>query len=349
MHIPNRISRVIIGALLLAVLLPAKPGTLTAQEISPASPPSPHPARERLLMDRGWRFNLGDAPDAAGKFNFPEPGTLFNTLPKEIGLEGVLSAAQPDLVATNLGGDVTFVQPGFDDSAWRTLNLPHDWGIELPFNEKADRNHGFKEIGHGFEKNNIGWYRRTFPLAVADKGKTLWLEFDGAYRNSVVWLNGHCLGRNASGYSSFYFDIGKYAKFGGENTLAVRIDASRAEGWFYEGAGIYRHVWLEKTGPLHIAHDGVFVYSHFKDNVPEGPAEIHAQVKLDRLPDVRGDARIVAKVIGPDGQPAGKARAGLRKRGDRRGRMDIAGAPGHFSGVVQNQRCSGPLSRQFAP
>lgn len=263
--------------------------------------------RERLLMDFGWRFNLGDAPDAGTRFNFPEPKSLDKTEKNEIGLEGILAATQPDPVAINPGGDVSFVQPGFDDSGWRKLSLPHDWALELPFNENANWSHGYKPLGQGYETNNIGWYRRTFELPAADSDKTLWLEFDGAYRNSLVWLNGHCLGRNTSGYSSFYFDISKYANFGGTNTIAVRLDASRFEGWFYEGAGIYRHVWLVKTGPLHIAHDGVFVYSRFKDNVPEGPAEIHAQVQLDAPPGAADTASVDFEILDPDGKSVGKS------------------------------------------
>lgn len=300
--IAKRIPRKVIQAIWLAVFLLAYPTVLIAQETTPAT----SPARERLLMDFDWRFNLGDAPDAGAKFNYPEPTQLFKTIPKEIGLAGTLAAAQPDPVATNLGGDVSFVQPGFDDSGWRKLNLPHDWALELPFDAKANDRHGCRQLGPGYDANNVGWYRRTFELPAQDKGKTLWLEFDGVYRNSLVWLNGHCLGRNVSGYSSFYFDISSYANFGGKNTVAVRVDASRFEGWFYEGAGIYRHVWLVKTAPLHIAHDGVFVYSQFKDNVPVGPADIHAQVQLDPLPADSGNASVVFEIIDPAGQSAGK-------------------------------------------
>ncbi len=87
----------------------------------------------------------------------------------------------------------------------------------------------------------------------------MWLEFDGVYRNCLVWLNGHILGRNVSGYSSFYFDVTPYANPGGTNVLVVRVDASRFEGWFYEGAGIYRHVWLTTENPVHVAEWGTYV------------------------------------------------------------------------------------------
>jgi len=165
-----------------------------------------------------------------------------------------------DIFATHAGEDVSFVLTNYDDSGWRRLNLPHDWAVELPFDSAADGGHGFKPMGgSGYGANNIGWYRRRFVLPAAHVGQKLWLEFDGVYRNCLVWLNGHVLGRNVSGYSSFYFDATPYANPGGTNVLVVRVDASRFEGWFYEGAGIYRHVWLTSQNPVHVAQWGTFV------------------------------------------------------------------------------------------
>ena len=164
--------------------------------------------------------------------------------------------------------------------AWRTVNLPHDWAIELPFDKTADGSHGFKPVGPGFPKNSVGWYRRTFDLPATDAGKRIWLDFDGAFRDTTVFVNGWYVKHNESGYYPFRCDITDVARVGGNNTIAVKVDASKFEGWFYEGAGIYRHVWLEKTAPVAIAPDGIFVYSQFKDNVPEGNAEIHIQTRL---------------------------------------------------------------------
>ena len=219
------------------------------------------PPRERLLMDFNWRFHLGDAPDAGEKFTYPEVPDLAKTRLNEIGKGAKLIADLPDPAASNLGAGVSFVKPEFDDSAWRKLDLPHDWVVELPFDQNADLKHGFKPVGTDYPQNSIGWYRREFELPASDKGRSLWVEFDGVYRNSLVWLNGHCLGRNVSGYSSFRYDISKFANYGGKNVLVVRADASRFEGWFYEGAGIYRHVWLEKTSPIHVTPDGTFITS----------------------------------------------------------------------------------------
>jgi beta-galactosidase len=268
--------------------------------ISVCNLPGQDSPRERLLFDFGWKFHLGEAPDSTNKLDFPEVTDLAKTQIKEIGREG--EANVPDPVATNLGGNISFVQPGFDDRGWRQLDLPHDWAVEMPFDPKAEHLHGFKPVGTNFVQNDIGWYRRTFDLPESDRGKTLWLEFDGVYRNSLVWLNGHCLGRHLSGYSGFRYDISKYANYGGKNELVVRVDATRFEGWFYEGAGIYRHVWLEKTGPLAIAPDGIFVWSQFKKNVPKGHPEIHIQVNLLNWQTNAAKITLKNEIQSPDGE-----------------------------------------------
>ncbi len=197
--------------------------------------------RERLLMDFGWRFHLGN--EWGSGYSLAKAGEGFGP-----------------------------ASPEFSAAGWRRVNLPHDWAVELPFDPNADSSHGFKPVGPGFRQNDIGWYRRTFELPKADAGRRLWLEFDGVYRDCTVFVNGWFVGHHESGYDSFRYDITDLAHCGGSNLVAVRVDASRPEGWFYEGAGIYRHVWLLKTAPVAIAPDGVFVFSTFAGNVPKGPA-----------------------------------------------------------------------------
>ena len=164
------------------------------------------------------------------------------------------------------------------------VDLPHDWAIELPFDPTADGSHGFRAVGEAFPQNSVAWYRRSFDLPAADAGRRLWLEFDGVYRDSTVFVNGWFVAHHESGYSGFRCDITDVANCGGRNVVAVRVDATQPEGWFYEGAGIYRHVWLVKTAPLAVAPDGVFVYSRFKDNVPAGPDEVHMEARLLNSP-----------------------------------------------------------------
>jgi len=207
-----------------------------------------------------------------------------------------------ELSETNLGSGISFVQPSFNDADWRPLDIPHDWDVELPFNPGADRSHGFKPIGKEYPANSIGWYRRRFDLPAGDRGKTLWLEFDGVYRNSLVWLNGHCLGRHLDGYTGFRYDIGRYANYGGTNVLVVRVDATRFQGWFYEGAGIYRHVWLEKAAPVHIEPDGIFVWSTFSNNVPAGPATVHIRTTIANTTKSISPIEIIWNLVAPGGR-----------------------------------------------
>jgi beta-galactosidase len=223
--------------------------------------------RNRVLLDAGWRFQLGDPVDVTTNVTYyPEIADLAKLDASEVGSatnissESYMETIRIDPIATHAGENVSYVQTNYNDSGWRQLNLPHDWAVELPFNSSADTGHGFKPVGNtSFGANNYGWYRHTFTLPANDAGQTLWLEFDGVYRNCLVWLNGHILGRNVSGYSSFSFDVTPYANPGGTNVLVVRVDASRFEGWFYEGAGIYRHVWLTTANPVHVADWGTFV------------------------------------------------------------------------------------------
>ncbi|RZL32433.1 MAG: DUF4982 domain-containing protein, partial [Rubrivivax sp.] len=137
--------------------------------------------------------------------------------------------------------------------------LPHDWAVELPFDARGSSTHGSKAIGRNFPENSVGWYRRELAVPASARGQRFALEFDGVFRDSVVWVNGHYLHRQASGYSSFNVDISDYLNFGGRNVVAVRVEATTQEGWWYEGAGIYRHVWLTQTAPLHVAPQGSFV------------------------------------------------------------------------------------------
>ena len=218
-------------------------------------------ARERVLLDAGWRFQLGDPGDVTTNVTvYQEIGNLAWAQGAELNTETALQATRPDPVATHAGENVSFVLTNYNDSAWRTLDLPHDWAVELPFNSSADAGHGFKPVGNpSFTTNNIGWYRHTFTLPAGDTNKVMWLEFDGIYRNALIWLNGRCIGRDVSGYAPISFDVTTNVIAGGTNVLVIRVDATRTEGWWYEGAGIYRHVWLMKTDPVHVGHWGTYV------------------------------------------------------------------------------------------
>jgi len=231
--------------------------------------------RERLLADFGWRFHLGHADDLAKDFGYGRGGAFAKS-------------------GSLIGGRGSVTQATFDDAAWTAVDLPHDWAIDLPFNEDRGLNgHGAKPLGRAFPDTSIGWYRRTFDIPASDVGRRIAIEFDGVFRDCIVILNGHFVGRNLSGYVPFRFDVTDLLTYGGKNALVVRVDATEYEGWFYEGAGIYRHVWLEKTAPLHVAHWGTFVRS--ASAAGTGTVSIATEVQNDA--DAAATCRIVSKIV----------------------------------------------------
>ncbi|WP_457325204.1 beta-galactosidase GalA [Roseateles sp. P5_E11] len=215
--------------------------------------------RDRLNIDKGWRFAYGHPYDPVQDFRHGLAPFFF----AKAGYGDGPAAAT------------------FSDAGWRELDLPHDWAVELPFDGRGSTNHGSKAIGRAFPGNSVGWYRKTLDIPASDRGRRIALEFDGVYRDSTVWINGHYLGRESSGYSGFRYDITDYLNYGGSNVIAVRADATVEEGWFYEGAGIYRHVWLTKTAPLHVPQWGTFVRTSVSGD----------QARIDVDVDVRNEGQ----------------------------------------------------------
>ncbi|MGH7524017.1 MAG: beta-galactosidase GalA [Gemmatimonadales bacterium] len=197
--------------------------------------------RERLLLDRNWRFHLGHANDLTQDFGFGHGGDQNS----EYGKSG-------ELFEPSRGN--------FDVSSWRAIDLPHDWAVELPLVHAEELNDfGDHPLGRNYPATSIGWYRRVFTLPPEDAGRRITLEFDGIFRDALIALNGHLVGRNFSGYAPYRADVTDLVTLGGRNVLVARVDATEHEGWFYEGAGIYRHAWLVKTHPVHLAPSGTFV------------------------------------------------------------------------------------------
>jgi len=154
-------------------------------------------------------------------------------------------------------GDVTGGQQAkLDDSKWRTLTLPHDWSIEGTFSKDNPATPGGGALPGG-----IGWYRKSFDLPVTEKGKLVFIDFDGIYRNSEVWINGHYLGLRPYGYSSFRYELTPFLNYGKEkNIIAVKVDNSKQpNSRWYSGSGIYRNVWLVKTEKIFVDHWGSYV------------------------------------------------------------------------------------------
>jgi len=154
-----------------------------------------------------------------------------------------------------LGDNDKAKESSFDDSKWRVLTLPHDWSIEGTFDEKNPA----KPEGGGLP-TGIAWYRKSFTIPANASSKDIAIEFDGIYRDSEVWVNGKYLGKRPNGYISFQYDVTRYLNFGGQNTIAIKVDNSlQPNSRWYSGSGIYRNVWLNTTSKTSVAHWGTFV------------------------------------------------------------------------------------------
>ena len=244
-----------------------------------AAAPSP---RRSVRLDDGWRFHLGHAADVAQDFGF---GLYQRTYAKE-GASTALAA-----------------MPGFDDSGWAAVRVPHDWAVDLPYAPPAQvpkgaeddaAGHGFRAIGREFPGNSVGWYRRVLPITPADKDRAVWLEFDGVFRDAIVFVNGYIVAREASGYAPFGVDIGDYLNDDETpNVLALRVDASLGEGWFYEGAGIYRHVTLVSAARVHVPQWGVCVRA---TPLAGGAARIEITTQVEG-----SGATLAQRIYAPDG------------------------------------------------
>lgn len=171
------------------------------------------------------------------------------------------------------------IMPEFDDSSWQKVSLPHDWAVDLPYSPEASYSHGYKCIGWKYPENSVGWYRKHIEIPAEDKGKQFFIEFEGIYRDSEVFCNGFYLGGERSGYASSVYTLTPYLNYGGDNVIAVRCDASLEEGWYYEGAGIYRNVRLYKAGPVSMKHYSLKISQKKADGsiwtVSDGTADVY--------------------------------------------------------------------------
>jgi beta-galactosidase len=198
--------------------------------------------RKHINFDDNWKFQFGNANDPSKDFNY-SLHVIFKKTGEAVG---------------------TAIDPKFKDSAWRTLNLPHDWAVELPFvnvNNFDVMAHGYKPVGGMFPETSIGWYRKHFFISKKDSGQRFQIQFEGVFRDANFWINGFYLGNNKSGYVGVGYDITDYLNYDKENILVVRVDATQYEGWFYEGAGIYRHVSLNQYNNLHLQAEEIFIHA----------------------------------------------------------------------------------------
>jgi len=188
------------------------------------------------------------------------------------------------------------IMPEFDDSSWQKVSLPHDWAVDLPYSPEASHSHGYKCIGWKYPENSVGWYRKHIEIPAEDKGKQFFIEFEGIYRDSEVFCNGFYLGGERSGYASSVYTLTPYLNYGGDNVIAVRCDASLEEGWYYEGAGIYRNVRLYKSGPVSMKHYSLKISQKKADGsiwtVSDGTADVYVDESCIGFDYILADAAV---------------------------------------------------------
>src|SRR4051794_13026451 len=203
------------------------------------------------------------------------------------------------------GGAQYAEQAGFDDVAWRTVDLPHDWSIEdLPGTASPFDRDAVGQVSTGFTTGGTGWYRKSFTLPESAKGKRLVIQFDGVYMNPEIWINGTSLGSHPYGYTSFWYDITSQVKIPGANVVAVKVRNEGENSRWYSGSGIYRHVWLQTLDPVHVAQWGTRITT---EAVSAASARVIANTRVRNDSTTAATVTVATRLIGPGGAEAGGA------------------------------------------
>lgn len=301
-----------------AVALPALSGR--AAPMPAAAGPDPTQPRERISIDGGWRFHLGDAPGSDWRLSYdvrpkvsgvddakaadtePTAGVAVSDAGARVLKAWILPTGNAFIAdpakryarpAGDPGARVPYVQAGFDDRSWQRVDLPHDWAIAGPFIEKGP--------GGGMGRlptAGIGWYRRKLDIPRADAGRRIFLDVDGAMSYAEVWLNGHLVGGWPYGYASWRVDLTPYVVPGGVNQLAIRLDNPPDSSRWYPGAGLYRNVWLVVTDPVHVAHWGTTVTT---PEVSPQRASVALRVAIDNDSSAPAEVTVASSVYPIDG------------------------------------------------
>lgn len=242
--------------------------------------------REKILIDEGWKFAFGNAADPAKDFGC---GTeYFNYLTKANSVHNAGPYAQK-----------------FNDSTWVSVTIPHDWVTNLSYARNASHSHGYKTVGYKFPETSVGWYRKNISIPKEDLGKHIAIQFDGIFRNAQVWFNGFYMGTEPSGYATQVYDVTEYVNYGGENLICVRADATLEEGWFYEGAGIYRDAWLLKSASVSVAPFGTFVFADIKK--PYDATVVHVKTEVNNHSLESQQCSVEQRLLDAEGKQVGKA------------------------------------------
>ncbi|MGM9936024.1 MAG: DUF4982 domain-containing protein [Candidatus Ornithomonoglobus sp.] len=220
--------------------------------------------RKKINIDKGWRFF---------------PGALPPQSPTD-GWGGAKARAYSFGAAAE----------NFNDTKWRMIDVPHDFVAEGDYTQKNSQESDMQKIPEmesidsrhfagGSLEGGVVWYRKRFEIQKECEGKRVYIYFDGVYRSSDLYMNEYFVGTHRSGYDSFYYDVTDFVNIGGSNTLAVRVDSTGREGWWYEGGGIYRHVWLEIKDDISAAPNGIFIYSEADTEKNSAAVNIRTEIE----------------------------------------------------------------------
>ena len=244
--------------------------------------------RETIRLDEGWKFAFGHAGDPKKDFGCGTEYFNYLTKANSIHNEGPYSLK-------------------FNDAGWQEVSVPHDWVATLPYAAVASHSHGYKTVGYKYPETSVGWYRKTISIPASDLGKHIALRFDGIFRDARVWFNGFYMGTEPSGYATQVYDVTEYVNYGGDNLICVRADATLEEGWFYEGAGIYRDAWLLKSAAVSVAPFGTFVYADLQQ--PYTQATIHVETEVNNHSLEAQTAQVMQRLLDGEGREVGRTSA----------------------------------------
>jgi len=278
MKIVSRIFVAMVSAIVLST-------TLAAQT---------HPVRERLEFNDSWLFQKGDPVGTGDTLSYEKIKDWVRATGNDFVRDGV-KRDRPD---KPIGNEVVYTSPSFNDSGWRHLTLPHDWGIEGPFRQDYSGETG-KLPWFG-----VAWYRKHFKVGSNESDRRISLHLDGAMAYSTIWLNGQFVGGWPYGYASYELDLTPYIKFGTDNVVAIRLDNPPDSSRWYPGGGIYRNVWLIKTAPVHVANWGTYITT---PNISKDAGPVEQRVTVENDSTVSASVRVVGRVyqLGPTGQKIG--------------------------------------------
>ena len=259
------------------------------------------PVRERININRDWRYQENDPSGTDSILHYTRLKPYLLPCANDFFIFGD-KHLRP---GGNPGSDVAYVKPGFDDSGWRQLHLPHDWAIEGPFN--IDYEGATGKLPYW----GVRWYRKKLDIPQTDAGKQIYLDIDGAMSYASVWCNGNYVGGWPYGYASFRLDLTPYIKAGTTNILAVRLENPKESSRWYPGGGLYRNVWLVKTSPVHVSQWGTYV-RNVKVTQEEAQMEISVRLENHTKKDTRVTVHTQVFLQNEAGEPTGEAVASIR-------------------------------------